>query len=82
MACDNQDAVAEQNDEWIVARHYFSEASMDRIDNARTRPWLPPDVENRTAPSLTERPYSYTTGWDAISRAACFTPGLGSAARC
>jgi len=41
MACDNQDAVAEQNDEWIVAHHHFSEASMDRVDNARTRPWLP-----------------------------------------
>ena len=24
--------LAEQNDEWIVARHYFSEASMNRID--------------------------------------------------
>lgn len=26
--------LAEQNDEWIVARHYFSEASMNRIDKA------------------------------------------------
>jgi len=26
--------LAEQSDEWIVARHYFSEASMNRIDKA------------------------------------------------
>ena len=26
--------VAEQSDEWLVARHYFSEASMRKIDEA------------------------------------------------
>lgn len=32
--------LAEQNDEWIVARHYFSEASMNRIDQA-----VPPSTD-------------------------------------